>query len=282
MTSYLVVGAGGMLGSDLCSALAERDVTALTRAQLDITDPVQVAQAVAGRDVVINAAAYTHVDDAELNEAAATAVNGLGAGILAAAAASAGARFVQVSTDYVFSGDATSPYPEDAPLDPANAYGRSKAAGEVAVAAAHPAPLIVRTAWLYGESGSSFPRTMLDLAARHDTVSVVDDQHGQPTWTRDLADGIVRLLDAAKVGAFHGTSSGETTWYGFAREVFRLAGLDPDRVVATTSAAFPRPARRPAYSVLGHDAWVAAGVTPLRDWRAALAAASRAGLLETA
>ena len=271
MTRYLIAGAGGMLGRELRTVLSGRDVRALTRAELDVTDAVAVAEAASGVDVVINAAAYTAVDDAETHEREAFAINATGAGNLARAAADAGARLVHVSTDYVFAGDASSPYPEDAPLAPISAYGRTKAEGERLVAAAHPSPYIVRTAWLYGAHGGNFVSTMLRLAAERETVSVVDDQRGQPTWARDLARSMVRLLDAdAPAGIYHGTSSGETSWFGLARAVFADAGLDPERVLPTTAAAFPRPAPRPSYSVLGHAAWERAGLEPIRDWREAL------------
>ncbi|MCS0499489.1 dTDP-4-dehydrorhamnose reductase [Protaetiibacter mangrovi] len=280
MTRYLIAGAHGMLGHDLQEALAGRDVRALGRAELDITDADAVSRAVAGADVVINAAAYTAVDAAESDEESAYAINATGAGLLASAAAEADARFVQVSTDYVFHGDASSPYPEDAPLDPLGAYGRTKAAGERLVRSAHPGAHIVRTAWLYGRHGASFPRTMLRLAAERETVSVVTDQLGQPTWTGDLAAAIVSLLDAdAPAGTYHGTNGGEASWFGFARAVFEIAGLDPERVQPTDSASFVRPAPRPGYSVLGHDAWTRVGLTPPRAWRDALAAAWESGAL---
>ncbi|MGN6272323.1 MAG: dTDP-4-dehydrorhamnose reductase [Protaetiibacter sp.] len=272
MTRYLVAGARGMLGHDLQHVLAGREVRALGRAELDITDPTSVASAVHDVDVVINAAAYTAVDDAESHEDEAFAINATGAELLAAAAADAGARFVQISTDYVFRGDATAPYPEDAPLDPLGAYGRTKAAGERLVREAHPGAHIVRTAWLYGEHGASFPRTMLRLAAERDTVSVVTDQLGQPTWTRDLASAVLALLDAdAPAGIYHGTNSGQASWFELARATFALAGLDPERVRPTDSASFARAAPRPAFSVLGHDAWDRAGLAEPRDWRDALA-----------
>ena len=276
---YLVVGAGGMLGTDLQTALAGREVTALTRSRLDVTDASAVAAAVAGHGVVINASAYTKVDDAESHESDAFAVNAVGAGNLATAAAAAGAKLVQVSTDYVFDGSATTPYAESTPTAPVSAYGRSKAEGERLVLAAHPdGSYIVRTAWLYGENGGNFARTMLSLAASRPTVSVVDDQLGQPTWTLDLANQIVALLDNdLPAGVYHGTNSGSTSWFGFARAVFAESGLDPDRVLPTTSADFVRPAPRPAYSVLGHDAWTAADIAPMRPWREALAAAVAAG-----
>ena len=282
MTRYLITGAAGMLGQDLQHALSGRDVTAPGRADLDVTDLDAVRAAVAGHDVVINASAYTKVDDAETNEADAFAVNATGAQNLAIAASESGAKFVQVSTDYVFDGSAPSPYDESTPLNPISAYGRTKAEGERLALAANPlGTYIVRTAWLYGAGGPNFARTMLRLAANHDTVSVVTDQLGQPTWTGDLARQIVELLDAdAAPGVYHATNSGEATWFEFAREIFQVVGLDPLRVKETTSAQFVRPAPRPDYSVLGHDAWASAGISPMRNWRAALSAAHSAGALQ--
>ena len=281
MTRWLVTGAGGMLGRDLVSVLsaAGHDVTAARRADLDITDATAVKAAVAGHDVVVNAAAWTDVDGAEADEAAATAVNGTGTRHIAAACAATGARLLHVSTDYVFPGDATAPYPEDAPTDPVNGYGRSKLAGEVAVRDLLPdTGYIVRTAWLYGAHGPNFVATMLRLAQSRDIVDVVDDQRGQPTWSFALAEQLVRLGLAAvdgtaRAGAYHGTASGETTWFGLARAVFEEAGLDPERVRPTTSDKFVRPARRPAFSVLGHDRWAAAGLAPLPHWRTMLTSA---------
>ena len=277
---YLIAGARGMLGTDLRDALHGREVVALGRDELDITDQESIAAAVAGVDVVINAAAYTNVDAAEEDEATASAVNGTAAGLLARGAAHVGARFVQVSTDYVFDGLGRSPYPESSTIKPLGAYGRTKAEGERLVQQEHPSAYIVRTAWLYGAHGPNFAKTMLRLAGERETVSVVDDQRGQPTWTSDLADAIVRLLDAdAPAGIYHGTNAGETTWFGFARAVFEVAGLDPDRVLPTDSTSFVRPAPRPAYSVLGHEGWSRAGLAPLRDWRVALEAAAASGVL---
>ena len=277
----LLVGAGGMLGRDLVSALDGREFTALTRADLDVTDAGAVDHAVAGADVVINATAYTKVDDAEANESEAFAVNAIAPGLIAESAARRGARLVHVSTDYVFDGTASSPYSENAPRGPVSAYGRTKAEGEVRARAALPdGTAILRTAWLYGASGPSFPKTMLRLASERDTVAVVDDQRGQPTFARDLAERIVAIVDlGVPAGVFHATNAGETTWFGFAREVFNLAGLDPARVIPTDSAAFVRPAPRPAYSVLGHDGWAAIGLPPMRDWREALADAMADGIL---
>ncbi|MFF2370038.1 dTDP-4-dehydrorhamnose reductase [Agromyces sp. NPDC058110] len=271
---YLVTGAAGMLGRDVQAALAGRDVTALTRADLDITDEAAVRAAAAGHDVIINCAAYTKVDDAEAHEDDAYAINATGTRNLAVAAAELGAKLITVSTDYVFDGTAAEPYAEDLERDPINAYGRTKAAGEELALAAHPdGTYVVRTAWLYGAHGPNFATTMLKLAASKDTWSVVDDQVGQPTWTLDLARRLVALADAdAPAGVYHGTNSGRTSWFGFARAVLEEAGLDPERIRPTTSAEFVRPAPRPAFSVLGHDAWKAAGLEPMRDWREALSA----------
>ena len=280
---YLVTGARGMLGTDLLEALFGRDVTVLGRADLDVTDRDAVFAAVQGHDVVINSAAYTAVDAAETDEEAALAVNGTAAGLLAEATASVGAKFVQVSTDYVFDGVATEPYPEDAPVAPVSAYGRTKAEGERLALAANPeGTYVVRTAWLYGAHGGNFAKTMVKLAASHDTVKVVDDQLGQPTWTADLAAQIVALLDSdAPAGVYHGTNSGSASWFEFALAVFDEAGLDAARVEPTDSSAFVRPAPRPSYSVLGHDAWQRAGLTPMRPWREALADAASRGVLQT-
>ncbi|WP_210577566.1 dTDP-4-dehydrorhamnose reductase [Streptomyces sp. GESEQ-4] len=280
---WLVTGAGGMLAQDVLGRLAEagEQVVALDRAALDLTDRVAVQQALELHRpaVVVNCAAWTAVDDAETREAEALAINGDGPAHLAAACASTGTVLLHVSTDYVFAGDAEEPYAEDAPTAPRSAYGRTKLAGEQAVLKTLPEHgYVVRTAWLYGTGGPNFVRTMIRLAGERETLDVVNDQRGQPTWSADLAGlllalGRGALAGTAPAGVYHGTSSGETTWYGFTREIFRLLGTDPDRVRPTTSEAFVRPAPRPAYSVLGHDRFRAAGIEPPRDWRTALAEA---------
>ncbi|MFF2008971.1 dTDP-4-dehydrorhamnose reductase [Streptomyces sp. NPDC058195] len=269
-----------MLGRDVLARLADEDVTAVAadRAALDIADPEPVRTAFEEHRpaVVVNCAAWTAVDDAESQEEAALRVNGTGPAVLAEACREHGAVLLQVSTDYVFAGDAGKPYAEDDPTGPRSAYGRTKLAGERAVLSTLPdTGYVVRTAWLYGAGGGNFVRTMIRLEGVKETLDVVDDQRGQPTWTADLADRLVRLGQAAlagtaPAGVYHGTSGGETTWFGFTREIFRLLGTDPERVRPTTSEAFVRPAPRPAYSVLGHDRWAAAGIEPVRDWRAAL------------
>ncbi|MGW1841741.1 dTDP-4-dehydrorhamnose reductase [Streptomyces sp. NPDC001966] len=277
---WLVTGAAGMLGQDVLTRLAGEDVTAVAadRAALDVADPESVRAAFAEHRpaVVVNCAAWTAVDDAESQEDAALRVNGTGPAVLAEVCREHGAVLLQVSTDYVFAGDGEKPYAEDDPTGPRSAYGRTKLAGEQAVLSTLPETgYVVRTAWLYGAGGGNFVRTMIKLEGVKDTLDVVDDQRGQPTWTVDLADRLVRLglaalAGTAPAGVYHGTSGGETTWFGFTREIFRLLGADPERVRPTTSEAFVRPAPRPAFSVLGHDRWAAAGIEPVRDWRAAL------------
>jgi len=280
MTRWLVTGAAGMLGQDLTALLAAEDgeqLIPLTRAELDITDPAAVYASVDSYqpDVVVNCAAWTAVDEAETQEQAAIQVNGTAVALLAGACADRGITLVQVSTDYVFDGTAREPYREDHPAAPRTAYGRTKLAGERAVLAALPGTgYVVRTAWLYGAQGKSFVATMLGRARTASPVSVVDDQRGQPTWTADVARQIRALVTArAPAGIYHATSSGEVTWFGLAREVYALAGANPALVSPVTSDAYPRPAPRPAYSVLGHDAWAAAGIKPIGDWRDALARA---------
>jgi dTDP-4-dehydrorhamnose reductase len=279
MIRWLITGAGGMLGRDLL-ALLQRDgsqVTGLARADLDVVDPAAVRDAFrrARPDVAVNCAAWTAVDDAEAHEGEALAVNGSGTANLAAACAAGGARLVQISTDYVFDGTAPRPYAEDADPAPRSAYGRTKLAGERAVLGElGDAGYVLRTAWLYGAHGPNFIRTMIRLEGQRPTVDVVDDQHGQPTWTVDVASQIIALIQSgAAPGIYHATSSGETTWCGLAREVFRLLGANPARVRAIASGALDRPAQRPAYSILGHDRWALAGIPPIGDWRAALSQA---------
>lgn len=267
---WIVTGARGMLGRDVVDLLDRlgEDVRPLGRADLDVTDGEAVSRGIRGVDVVVNCAAWTAVDDAESREPEAFVLNATAPQLLARAARTTGARLVHVSTDYVFDGGATSPYAETAPLAPVSAYGRTKAAGEWAVRAENPDHLILRTAWLYGAGGSCFPKTMARLARERDALQVVGDQVGQPTWTADVAELMHRLVAAgAPSGTYHATSSGEVSWHGFTQAIVATLGKDPGMVRETTSAQFVRPAPRPAYSVLGHDALVAAGVAPIGHWR---------------
>ncbi|NMO90790.1 dTDP-4-dehydrorhamnose reductase [Actinomycetospora sp. TBRC 11914] len=296
----MVTGAGGALGTDLVRLLREQGepVTARTRAELDITDADAVGDAVArwadgGGDegaVLLNAAAFTAVDLAETDPEAARAahaVNAVAPGLLAGACVRHGARIVHVSTDYVFDGagprgrrgpdGGPAGYEPDDPTGAAGVYGRTKEEGEQRVRDAAPdAHHVVRTAWVYGGTGANFVRTMARLAGERETLDVVDDQHGSPTWSADLAAGLVALgRSGTPSGTRHATGGGVTTWCGLARAVFEELGADPGRVHGCTTDQFPRPAPRPAWSVLSPASWEAAGLPPLRPWREALAAAVR-------
>jgi len=265
---WMVTGALGMLGSDMVKRLASdgHEVTAVDLAELDITDPDAVSR-ISGIDVLVNCAAFTAVDAAEEQEGRAFTLNAVGPELLARAAKACGARMIQISTDYVFAGDGTQPYAEDEVIAPLSAYGRTKAAGEWAVRAETDDHLIVRTAWLYGEGGKCFPKTMARLASERDSLQVVADQIGQPTWTVDLVDLILRLVDAgAPSGTYHGTSSGQVSWHGFTQEIVRSLGKDPAMVAPTTSASFKSAAPRPAYSVLSHRSLDEIGVPSIGDW----------------
>lgn len=278
MSRLLITGAKGQLGADLMAAAGAQAV-GYGSADLDITDADRVRRiltefAAAGPGVVINSAAYTAVDAAESDAERADAVNHLGAANLATAAAELGLGLIHVSTDYVFPGDADRPYRVDDPTGPRSVYGRTKLAGEQAVLAAHPDAHVVRTSWVYGATGGNFVKTMARLEASRDTITVVADQRGAPTWSADLAAGLLQLAAAGLPGGvLHASGGGETTWWGFARAIFAELGADPERVRPITTADYPAPAPRPVYSVLSAEEWTAAGLTPLRDWREALAAA---------
>jgi dTDP-4-dehydrorhamnose reductase len=269
----LITGAAGMLGVDVQAAAlaAGHEVVALTRADLDITDPAAVEAAVttAAPEVVINCAAYTKVDDAEgEGHDAAHLINGVGAGHVATAAAATGAWLVHVSTDYVFDGAKTSgPYLESDATAPMSVYGASKLEGELEVARAAPlSHSIVRSAWLFGNHGLCFPATILRLAASRDSLSVVDDQRGSPTFTPDLAQALLAVASRQLLGVVHVAGGGDCTWFEFAREIVAAAGLKVT-VSPCTTAEFPRPAQRPAYSVLRSGRSEA---PLLREWREGL------------
>ncbi|MEU0541533.1 dTDP-4-dehydrorhamnose reductase [Nocardia sp. NPDC005978] len=281
ITERLVVtGARGQLGRALLRhAPAARGYG---RAELDITDADAVRAVLNPGDTVINCAAYTAVDQAETEVDAAFAGNATGPAVLAAACADIGARLVHISTDYVFPGTATRPYEPGDPTGPATVYGRSKLAGERAVLELDPRARIVRTAWVYTGTGGDFVATMRRLERERDTVNVVADQIGSPTYAPDLAGGLLELsgrLDAESGTAggpsvipriLHAGNAGRASWFDLARAVFAGLGADPERVRPCGTADFPRPAPRPAYSVLSGTAWAAAGLTPLREWRVAL------------
>ncbi len=275
----LVTGGRGLLGTALCRLLRARPGVELDAAdlpELDITqwDGLQARLQRTRPQLVINCAAYTAVDACETDEAAAVRVNATGAGLVARAAAEAEARLIHLSTDYVFAGSASTPYREDQPAGPPEqltAYGRSKLLGEREVRSAHPAAVIVRTAWLYGPDGPGFPQAILRKAVQEGKLRVVNDQRGSPTYAPDLAAALLTLAGSSHaVGVFHITNAGECTWHDFAVELVRQAGLDVP-VIPVTSGEFPRPARRPAYSVLDNRRYNQLAGRPLRAWREATA-----------
>jgi dTDP-4-dehydrorhamnose reductase len=268
----LITGAAGMLGQDLVAAADGRgiDWVAPAIAELDITDPEATHTAIteAAPDVVVNCAAWTDVDGAEEHEAQARAVNADGAGNLAWAAAETGAWTVHISTDYVFDGAKRGPYVESDPTGPLSAYGRSKLAGEQAVAAAAPsAHTIIRSSWLFGAGGPCFPATILGLASDRYRVKVVDDQAGCPTFTGHLAKAILDVCDGRPVGVIHVAGGGSCSWFRFAQEIVASAGLHTE-VLPCSTAEMPRPATRPANSVLGTERPGEAPALP--DWRRGL------------
>ncbi|MGW6447111.1 dTDP-4-dehydrorhamnose reductase [Lentzea sp. NPDC055074] len=270
----LVPGGRGQLGHDL--AALSTDVRAASSSELDVTKVT--AADLAGATAVVNCAAYTAVDAAETDEERAFAVNAVGPGRLAEACASAGIPMIQVSTDYVFSGEADRPYETTDPVGPKSAYGRTKLEGERRVLEA--GGYVVRTSWVYGVNGSNFVKTIAALESSRPTLSVVDDQAGAPTWSHDLAAGLLELVSVLpETRLLHATGGGETTWFRFAQAIFEELGADPSRVRPCTTADFPRPAPRPAYSVLSGASWAAAGLRPLPQWRSALSAAFAAGVV---
>jgi dTDP-4-dehydrorhamnose reductase len=273
----LVAGSGGQLGRALAAHVpAGMTLIAPAEADFDITDPDAVARVVAAAspDVVINAAAYTAVDRAESDEAAARRINVSAVGTLATAARLARAGFVHVSTDFVFDGTAHAPYPPDAAPNPLGAYGRTKLEGEIAAAEFHPSPLLVRTAWVYAARGNNFVATMLRLMGERDEVRVVADQFGTPTHAATLARTIWTLLGGGHTGTFHATDAGTATWYDFAVAIHDEAlGLGlltrPMRVTPIRTVDYPTPAKRPAFGVLDKTAtWAITG--PAHHWRAEL------------
>jgi dTDP-4-dehydrorhamnose reductase len=249
----LVTGAAGMLGRDvmLAAGNAGHDVVGFGRAELDITDAAALAKKfdLERPDVVINCAAWTDVDGAEAAEPEAFAVNGAGAGNVAAAAAQVGASVVYVSSDYVFDGAKAAPYVESDQVAPLSAYGRTKLAGEEATVAANKRHFVVRSAWLFGVGGPNFVETMLRLAASGNEVLVVRDQVGSPTYTWHLAYGIVRLIEGIEFGIHHMGAAGQCSWYEFAREIFEQAKVEC-KVLSITTEEFGRPAPRPPFSAL--------------------------------
>jgi len=268
----LVTGAGGQLGIDLLGAMQGWDVVPMTRQQLDVGDREQVLQVITTvePDVVVHAGAWTAVDACESDPDRAFQVNALGARHVAEACRLAGSRLLYVSTDYVFDGSATEPYREWDTPNPQSVYGRSKLAGEQETLAQIPSATVVRTGWVCGVHGQNMVKTILRLAAEHERLTFVNDQHGCPTFTDDLAGMIRRLVVSRLPGVFHVTNQGPTTWFDFARAVLEAAGEDPERISPVPTSEFPRPAPRPAWSVLDNAALRLQGIELLDHWKVPL------------
>lgn len=268
----LVTGAGGQLGQELVKMKSnELEIVGLTRQDTDITDENAVDGVVQRMqpDAIIHAAAYTAVDNAETDDMGAFKVNAVGTRNVVAAAESVGARVLYVSTDYVFDGNGQVPYGEYDRPNPRTQYGKTKLAGEVLTQTLSSRWFIVRTSWVYGRYGNNFVKTMLAKGSEGAKLQVVADQLGAPTYTKDLAEFLISLATTQKYGIYHASNSGSCSWYEFAKEIFEQSGLAAD-VTACQTDAFPRPAPRPAYSVLGQTAMRANGFTPLRPWQEAL------------
>jgi dTDP-4-dehydrorhamnose reductase len=275
--SWLITGSSGQLGIAVTQELVKLNIAfdAWSSKDLDITESSRVREAIEklAPTVIINCAAWTDVDGAESHEIDASRVNRDGPEHLAAAAKQSNSKLIHVSTDYVFSGKSQTPWQIADEINPQSAYGRTKAQGESRVLVSHPEnSFVVRTAWLYSPWGKNFAKTMAKLAIKSEgEVRVVNDQVGQPTSASDLAKQLVELgISTSPAGIYHGTNSGQATWFEFAQEIFKLAGADVGRVTRVSSSEYPRPAKRPSYSVLSHDAWANTAVKPLRDWRIAL------------
>jgi dTDP-4-dehydrorhamnose reductase len=281
----LVTGAAGQLGRELCLLLAEEgiDTVALTRHELDLSGTADAIAATIAQhqvDWVINCAAYTQVDKAESEPELAQAVNAVAAGAIARGVQACGGRLLQVSTDFVFGGDQSSPYREDDAVKPLGVYGASKLAGEQAVREVLPEALILRTAWVYGEHGHNFVKTILRLAGEREELRVVDDQIGTPSWTRDIATTMLDLMRQDAAGTFHFTNEGVASWYDFALAVVEEAralgqDLPLQRLLPIPTRDYPTPAHRPAYSVLSKEKIRPLLPAPIPHWRTSLRAMLR-------
>lgn len=265
--SLLIIGANGMLGQALSKVLADQQPTLWDKADIDITAAASTIEKIVtlGPTTIINTAAYTDVDGAETNRSGAFAVNETGVANIAAAAKTVGATVVHYSTDYIFPGTNEAGIHEaDQPGPAVNVYGESKLAGELALQKSGVTFYILRTAWLYGPGGKNFVDTMLTLAQTKSTLSVINDQHGSPTFTYDVARATQAILKDYEPGIYHTVNSGQTTWYDFARKIFEIVGQSI-QVTPVASTAFPRPAKRPQYSMLINETG-----PHLRPWETAL------------
>ncbi|MGG3581700.1 dTDP-4-dehydrorhamnose reductase [Priestia megaterium] len=271
----LITGANGQLGKELVELFTEKgfEVYGFGRDKMDITNQVQVQEIIGAvkPDIVIHSAAHTKVDLAESEPDQAFLINAYGTRNVAVAAEAVGAKLVYVSTDYVFDGTTNKPYNEFSPTSPLGVYGKSKLAGEQFVRDLHSKFFIVRTSWVYGKYGANFVKTMLKLGEERKELSVVSDQIGCPTYTLDLANAILELINSEKYGIYHISNSGSCSWYELAKEIFKEAKMEI-KVIPCTTAEFPRPAARPAYSVLEHMSIELNQFSSIRSWRKGLSA----------
>lgn len=268
----LITGSNGMLGHDLIDVLdGKHELIKTTSKSLDITDEDKVKEYIVNEnpDIVINSAAYTDVDGCETNEEMAYKVNGEGVKNLALACKVVDCPLVHISTDYVFNGENSKPWMEDDEVGPISIYGKSKLQGEEAIESILDKFFIIRTSWLYGINGGNFPKTMLELAKTHDTLTVVTDEIGTPTYTLDLAQAIAELIETEYYGIYHITNSDYCSWFDFAKYIFEVKNIDVN-VVPVTAEEFARPASRPHYSVLNNSNWVNNGFKPLRSYKEAI------------
>jgi dTDP-4-dehydrorhamnose reductase len=270
----LITGYKGMLGSDLIKVLKienQHELILTDVDELDITNFEDVISFLRKEkpELIINVAAYTDVDGCETQRDLAYDVNAVGPKNLAMASKDIGAKLLHISTDYVFSGNNSNPYNENAETGPNSYYGETKLQAENFIQENMNDYFIIRTAWLYGINGKNFVKTMLELARNHDKITVVNDQHGSPTFTKDLALAICELIKTDKYGIYHVTNSGTSTWYEFAKDIFKIANIDI-KVKPVTTEEYPTPAKRPKYSVLSNKKWKNSGLKPLRNYKDAL------------
>ena len=267
----LITGANGMLGSDLKEVLKSHELILTGSKDLDITDQNKVFQFISENspDIVINAAAYTAVDNCETHYNDAYAVNALGPKYLAISCKNMNIPLIHISTDYVFEGSKKSPLVEEDKIGPKTVYGKTKLEGEKFIQENCKKYFIIRTAWLFGINGKNFVQTMLNLSKNQKEIRVVNDQVGSPTFSYDLAISIKELLNSDKYGIYHLTNKGECSWYEFAKKIFELSKIDI-KVIPVCSEEYPRPAPRPHYSVLSNQKWINSGFTPMRNYEDAL------------
>ena len=272
--TWLVLGANGQLGQELINLLKTRNIEAIgtDQREIDFAKPNEVAEKLGKLNPshIVNCGAYTKVDKAEEEPELANLINAQAVGVIAKFASEGKIPFVHISTDYVFDGTATSPYLENEKVNPKSVYGSSKALGEKETIENNSSAYILRTAWVYGEYGNNFPKVIAKKLKNNESLNVVNDQIGSPTWTFDLASAIIEVLEKKpEPGIYHVTNSESCSWFEFAQKIAKSINVDENHIKPTDSKSFERPAVRPKYSVLSNIKWENAGLTPLRTWKAA-------------